>query len=120
MYFCHLTTKTFFRNLQEVKVLSAVATMKPPSERETWVIFHHAAALQAPENKVAKGNHREKMLSTMNSEVRVPERLEVEQSLSWTWWCSKGKYSIHTTCLPTEGNHFFPSSWFISLILCPV
>lgn len=58
----------------------------------------------ATENKVARGNHGEQMLSTTASGVRVPGRLQVEQLLSWT-------------C----GNlFFFPSEWFLSLMLCPV
>lgn len=64
--------------------------------------------LQATENKAARGNHRKQVLSTPASEVRVPGRLEVEHSLSWTCWCWKGKFSVRTSCLPREGKHFFP------------
>lgn len=81
MYSLSSYHEIFFRHLQEIKVLSAVAKIKPSSDRVTQVIIHHAVVFQAPENKVARGKHREQMLST-TSGVRVPGRLEVEQSLS--------------------------------------
>lgn len=59
--------KTFFRNQQEIKVLSTVAKMKLSSKRETQATFHHAVAPQATENKLTRGNHREQMLSTTTS-----------------------------------------------------
>lgn len=81
MYSLSSYHEVFFRHLQEIKVLSAVAKIKASSDRVTQVIVHQAVVFQGPENKFARENHREQTLST-TSGVRVPRRLEVEQSLS--------------------------------------
>lgn len=93
--------------------------MKLSSKRETQVTFHHAVAPQATENKLTRGNHREQMLSTTTSSERAREAGSGAVILFNLVVLEREDFCLHHL-LPNRWKTFFPSLWFLSVMLSPV